>query len=163
MISRYVKRYVIRIYSPYYIRHIVMHRRSVWRFIVGYSAVIMASNSWSISHYIVVVIWRLYPTLLYRSYKRVIDVLYRVGRLGIACMLSSCYALIWRLYAVVWRVYGVLWRSIAHGYAVMAYGLGLRDRHSGVACVVGCVYGVYPLGYSVLWRGLASGYGVYVW
>ena len=75
-----------------------------------------------------VVIWRLYPTLLYRSYKRVVDVLYRVGRLGIACMLSPCYALIWRLYAVVWRVYGVLWRGIAHGYAVMAYGLGLRYR-----------------------------------
>ena len=40
------------------------------------------------------------------------------------------------------------------GYAVMAYGSwptghGLRDRHSGVACVVGCVYGVYPIGYSV--------------
>ena len=33
----------------------------------------------------------------------------------------------------------------------------------GVACVVGCVYGVYPLGYSVLWRGLSVGYGVYVW
>ena len=78
--------------------------------------------------------------LIYRSYKRVAGVLYRVGRLGIACMLSPCYALIWRLYAVVWRVYGVLWRSIAHGYAVMAYGLGLRDRHSGVACVYGvCV------------------------
>ena len=46
--------------------------------------------------------------LVYRLYKRVIDVLYRVGRLGIACMLSPCYALIWRLYAVVWRVYGVL-------------------------------------------------------
>ena len=76
-----------------------------------------------------VVIWRLYPTLLYRSYKRVVVVLYRVGRLGIACMLSSCYALIWRLYAVVWRVYSVLWRvygvyMAVHsvGYAVMAYG-----------------------------------------
>ena len=110
-----------------------------------------------------VVIWRLYPTLLYRSYKRVVDVLYRLVRLCIASGLSSCYALIWRLYAVVWRVYGVLWRSIAHGYAVMAYGLGLRDRHSGVACGWRCVYGVYPLGYSVLWRGLSVGYGVYVW
>ena len=48
--------------------------------------------------------------LVYRSYKRVISVLYRVGRLGIACGLSPCYALIWRLYAVVWRVYSVLWR-----------------------------------------------------
>ena len=76
-------------------------------------------------------IWRLYHTLLYRSYKRVVVVLYRVGRFGIAFMLSPCYALIWRLYAVVWRVYGVLWRTMAVygvGYAVMAYGLGLRDR-----------------------------------
>ena len=32
-----------------------------------------------------------------------------------------------------------------------------------MACVVGCVYGVYPLGYSVLWRGLSVGYGVHVW
>ena len=75
-----------------------------------------------------VVIWRLYPTLLYRSYKRVIDVLCRVGRLGIACMLSPCYALIWRLYAVVRRVYGVYMAVYIVGYAVMAYGLGLRDR-----------------------------------
>ena len=51
--------------------------------------------------------------LVYRSYKRDIDVLYSVCRLGIACGLSACYALIWRLYAVVWRVYGVLWRTMA--------------------------------------------------
>ena len=69
-----------------------------------------------------VVIWRLYPTLLYRSYKRVISVLYRVGRLGIACMLLPCYALIWRLYAVVCRVYGVYMAVHSVGYAVMAYG-----------------------------------------
>ena len=49
------------------------------------------------------------------------------------------------------------------GYTVMAYGIGLRDRRVGAACVVGCVYGVYPLGYSVLWRGLSVGYGVHVW
>ena len=66
-------------------------------------------------------IWRLYPTLLYRSYKRVVGVLYRVGRLGIERMLSACYALIWRVYGVCMAVYSV-------GYAVMAYGLGLRDR-----------------------------------
>ena len=42
--------------------------------------------------------------LVYLSYKRVISVIYSVGRLGIAFMLSPCYALIWRLYAVVWRV-----------------------------------------------------------
>ena len=48
---------------------------------------------------------------VYRSYKRVISVLCRVGRLGIASRLSPCYALIWRLYAV----YIV-------GYAVMACG-----------------------------------------
>ena len=95
-----------------------------------------------------VVIWRLYPTLLYRSYKRVVGVLYRVGRLGIACRLSPCYALIWRLYAVVWRVYGVLWRVYGGVYRGLC-DHGLRDRHSGVACVVGCVYGVYPIGYSV--------------
>ena len=68
---------------------------------------------------------------VYRSYKRVVVVLYRVGRLGIACMLSPCYALIWRLYAVVWRVYGVLWRAMAVynvGYTVMAYGIGVRVR-----------------------------------
>ena len=29
--------------------------------------------------------------------------------------------------------------------------------------MVGCVYGVYPIGYSVLGRGLSVGYGVYVW
>ena len=74
-----------------------------------------------------VVIWRLYPTLLYRSYKRVVGVLYRVGRLGIACMLSSCYALIWRLYAVVWRVYGVLWRVYGGVYRGLC-DHGLRDR-----------------------------------
>ena len=63
-----------------------------------------------------------------------------------------------------------IWRTMAEyivGYAVMAYGIGLRDRRVamalGVACVVGCVYGVYPIGYSVLWRGLSVGYGVYVW
>ena len=33
----------------------------------------------------------------------------------------------------------------------------------GVACVIGYVYGVYPIGYSVLWRGLSVGYGVHVW
>ena len=66
--------------------------------------------------------------LVYRSYKRVIDVLYRVGRLGIACMLSPCYALIWRLYSVVWRVYGVYMAVYSVGYTVMAYGIGLRDR-----------------------------------
>ena len=46
-------------------------------FIAGYSAGIVALNMRSISHYIVVDIWRLYPTLLYRSYKRVVGVLYR--------------------------------------------------------------------------------------
>ena len=77
-------------------------------------------------------IWRLYHTLLYRSYKRVIDVLYRVGRLGIACMLSPCYALIWRLYAVVWRVYGVLWRTMACiSWAMRSWPMA---RRSGVAC-----------------------------
>ena len=60
--------------------------------------------------------------LVYRSYKRVVGVLYRVGRLGIACMLSPCYALIWRLYAVVWRVYGVLWRCIA--WAIRSWPTG---------------------------------------
>ena len=74
-----------------------------------------------------VVIWRLYPTLLYRSYKRVLGVLYRLVRLCIASGLSPCYALIWRLYAVVWRVYGVLWR-VYRGL----YGHGLRDRRVGV-------------------------------
>ena len=44
--------------------------------------------------------------LIWRSYKRVVGVLFLVGRLGIACRLSPCYALIWRLYAVVWRMYG---------------------------------------------------------
>ena len=74
-------------------------------------------------HYIVVDIWRLYPTLLYRSYKRVVDVLYRLVRLGIACRLSPCYALIWRLYAVVWRVYGGVYRGLCDH--------GLRDRPTG--------------------------------
>ena len=108
----------------------------------------MALNVCIISHYIVVVIWRLYPTLLYRSYKRVISVLFLVGRLGIACRLSPCYALIWRLYAVLWRTMACVWSTMAVysvGYTVMAYGLGLRDRRVGVACVVGCVYGVYQL------------------
>ena len=107
-------------------------------------------------------IWRLYHTLLYRSYKRVVVVLYRVGRLCIASGLSSCYALIWRLYAVVWRVYGVLWR-VYRGLCDHGLWLGIRVWRVGVACVVGCVYGVYQLGYSVLWRGLSVGYGVYVW
>ena len=87
-----------------------MHRRSVWRFIVGYSADIVAFIS----------------RLVYRSYKRVVGVLYRLSRLGIERMLSPCYALIWRLYAVVWRVYGVLWRVYC--------GLcdhGLRSRPTG--------------------------------
>lgn len=74
---------------------------------------------------------------VYRSYKRVVVVLYRVGRLGIACMLSPCYALIWRLYAVVWRVYGVY----IVGYAIMAYGIGVRHgvwvwRVWSVVCTV---------------------------
>ena len=50
--------------------------------------------------------------LIWRSYKRVVGVLFRLGRLGITIRLSPCYALVWRLYAVVWRAYGVLWRSI---------------------------------------------------
>ena len=53
-----------------------------------------------------------------------------------------------RLYGVYMRCYGVLWRVYGVyivGYTVMAYGLGLRDRRVGVACVVGCVYGVYQL------------------
>ena len=61
-----------------------------------------------------------------------------------------------RLYGVYMRLYGVymacVWRTMAVysvGYTVMAYGLGLRDRRVGVACVVGCVYGVYPLGCTV--------------
>ena len=77
-------------------------------------------------------------------------------------MLSPCYALIWRLYAVVWRVYGVLWR-VYRGLCDHGLWLGIRVWRVGVACVVGCVYGVYQLGYSVLWRGLSVGYGVYVW
>ena len=66
-----------------------------------------------------VVIRRLYPTLIYRSYKRVLGVLYSVGRLGIERMSSACYALIWRVYAVVWRVY----RGLC--------GHGLRVRPTG--------------------------------
>ena len=61
--------------------------------------------------------------LVYRSYKRVVGVLYRLSRLGIAFMLSSCYALIWRLYAVVWRVYGGVYRGLC--------GHGLRSRPTG--------------------------------
>ena len=48
-------------------------------------------------------------------------------------------------YGVYMAYYGVY----IVGYAIMAYGLGLRDRRVGVACVVGCVYGVYPLGCTV--------------
>ena len=63
---------------------------------------------------------------VYRSYKRVVGVLYRLSRLGIAFMLSPFYALIWRLYAVVWRVYGVLWRVYRglcdHGLRVRSTG-----------------------------------------
>ena len=93
-------------------------------------------------------IWRLYPTLLYRSYKRVVVVLYRVGRLGIACMLSPCYALIWRLYAVVWRVYGGVYRGLCgHGLRVRR----VARRWVWRVCTV-YVYGVYPLGYSVAYR-----------
>ena len=53
------------------------------------------------------------------------------------------------------------------GYAVMAYGLGLRDRRWvwrwvwRVWSVVCTVWIRWVCG--VLWRGLASGYGVYVW
>lgn len=71
-----------------------------------------------------------------------------------------------RLYGVYMRLYGVCmayYGVYIVGYAIMAYVLGLRDGRVGVACVVGCVYGVYQLGYSVLWRGLSVGYGVYVW
>ena len=64
--------------------------------------------------------------LVYRSYKRVLGVLYRLVRLCIASGLSSCYALIWRLYAVVWRVYGVLWR-VYRGLCDQ----GLRVRPTG--------------------------------
>ena len=47
-----------------------------------------------------------------------------------------------RLYGVYMAYYGVYMVVYIVGYVAMAYGLGLRDRHSGVACVVGCVYGV---------------------
>ena len=111
------------------------------------------------------VIWRLYPTLLYRSYKRVVGVLYSVGRLGIERVSSPCYALIWRLYAVLWRVYGVYMAVYGVGYAVMAYRLGLRDRRVArrwvwrvwsVVCTVCIRYG------APCRRGLSVGYGVYV-
>ena len=62
------------------------------------------------------------------------------------------YGVYMRCSGVLWRVYGVLWRTMAVyivGYTVMAYGLGLWSRRVGVACVVGCVYGVYPLGCTV--------------
>ena len=62
--------------------------------------------------------------LVYRSYKRVVGVLYRVGRLGIERMLSACYALICGVMACAMAVHSV-------GYAVMAYGLGLRVRPTG--------------------------------
>ena len=85
-------------------------------------------------------IWRLYPTLLYRSYKRVVDVLYRLVRLCIASGLSSCYALIWRLYAVVWRVYGVLWRvygGVYRGLCDHGLRIGIRVwRVWSVVCTV---------------------------
>lgn len=87
--------------------------------------------------------------LVYRSYNRVISVLCRVGRLDIACMLSPCYALIWRLYAVLWRVYGVLWRCISWAMRSWptgwAYGIGVwlcvgYRRVWSVVCVcVRCV------------------------
>ena len=73
-------------------------------------------------------------------------------------MLSACYALIWRTMACVWRTMAVY----SVGYTVMAYGLGLRYRRVGVACVVGCVYGVQALGVPCR-CGLSVGYGVYVW
>ena len=59
------------------------------------------------------------------------------------------------------RLYGVYMRYIS--WAMRSWP---AVRRSGVACdqayVVGCVYGVYPIGHSVLWRGLAVGYGVHV-
>ena len=63
------------------------------------------------------------------------------------------------------RLYGVymacVWRTMAVyivGYAVMAYGLGLRDRRVwSVVCTVCTRYGV-PCR-----RGLSVGYGVHVW
>ena len=61
--------------------------------------------------------------LVYRSYKRDIDVLYRVCRLGIACGLSPCYALIWRTMAEYMAYYGGVWRGLC--------GHGLRDRPTG--------------------------------
>ena len=44
-------------------------------------------------------------------------------------------------YGVCMAYYGGVYRGL--------YGHGLRDRRVGVACVVGCVYGVYPLGCTV--------------
>ena len=63
---------------------------------------------------------------VYRSYKRVVGVLYRVGRLGIACMLSSCYALIWRAMAYVCGCMACIWR-VYRGLC----DHGLRDRPTG--------------------------------
>ena len=72
-----------------------------------------------------------------------------------------------RLYGVYMRLYGVCmayYGVYIVGYAIMAYGLGLRGRRVGVgvACVVGCVYGVQALGVPCR-CGLSVGYGVYVW
>ena len=68
--------------------------------------------------------------LIWRSYKRVVGVLFLVGRLGITCGLSPCYALIWRLYAVLWRICGVCMAYYGGVYRGL-YGHGLRSRPTG--------------------------------
>ena len=69
--------------------------------------------------------------------------------------ICGCMACIWRTMACIsWAMRS--WPMARHSGVAC-------DQALGVACVIGCVYGVYPLGYSVLWRGLSVGYGVYVW
>ena len=63
----------------------------------------------------------------------------------VVALLCAYMAFICGVMAYIWRTMAVY----SVGYTVMAYGLGLRYRRVGVACVVGCVYGVYPLGCTV--------------
>ena len=70
-------------------------------------------------------------------------------------LLCAYMAFICGCMACIWRVYGGVYRGL-YGHGLW---LGIRDRRVGVACVVGCVYGVY----TVLRRSLSVGYGVYVW
>ena len=129
---------------PGHNRYIVKHRRSIWNLYVKYFTLYSG----------------VYISLVWRPG----GVLFRVGRLCIACMLSPCYALVWRVMAYVcgymaciyggmadhMRIYGGVRRGLCgHGLRLgVRVGRCVSYVCAWCACAMACLYE----GYAVVWR-----------